>query len=1214
MIQTKIQSYLAHSATANNRKLGKELFAKGAVTDLIYHSDLDEGTATVKSTKTYQVAIHNLLDQEEELETYCDCPQAWDNICKHQAAALYALQAKFEQERIAQGNLQLGTLVLTPAVFETYKKAFEITQVHVKPISITTTAVNFELEVKTQSWRKTIVPCNIEKKAEGWTFSNCCKQSYRAMCVHQSAIIYYIDKHWKGYTFFEKIENLSEEKDKALQSYHLPENIDFDDFFRLEFNVKAFEFKYVPFDNSFKSRSDAAAFIQNLKALRIKSEKIAIPFHNTLNPETGYGLSFYFDRRSRNRNVFFVRIILAKYNKERTKLVSSFEEYDGSVWVPDDIRFFTNELNHLLKMRAHSEAIEADFNSISHFLVQNIELLSRQHTFENEESHMISKATLKPMRFQKTPLKIHFDLVKKDHFYQLSARMNVHGNDISLSSAMHIESGHFLRYNEVIFVIPDYMTFATVAALISSPEIKVHENEKPELLQILNELSGYFEIDLNGLIEFENEALWQPEYQLYLSEIHSFLIIKPEVMYENGERYPLISDGFHWSYDENSTSLKNTTRNQEAENFFKKLLVDFDPVFENNPSVNYYFKSYDEIQRGHWFEKFFQFCKINNIAVFGMKDLKNMRYSPYSASINLGIKSTTDWFEAHIKVDFGTESIPLKKVREALERKEDFVKLSDGTLGMLPEKWIEKLAAVIRAGDIKGDSILIHKLKFNVVEQLFSEINDTTIQKEISEKKQQLEGFRNIAQVKIPKSIKGTLRNYQKEGFYWMNFLDEFGFGGCLADDMGLGKTIQLITFLAHQQQLKRGTSLVVVPKSLLFNWSAEIDKFCPGLKYMHYHGNRSFDAAEFAQYDVIITTYNTVANDIQKLRTFKFNYAVLDESQAIKNPLSKRYKAICLVKAKNRIVATGTPIENNTFDLYAQFNFLNPGLLGTQKYFKEQYAAPIDGKNDLQRADELRKLIHPFLLRRTKQQVANDLPEKTEQILTVEMGPAQREIYNEYLEKFKDYILGKIDKDGIQQSKMYILEGLMKLRQICNSPSLVKDSEYNCNESAKIDLLMEHLIPLVATNKVLVFSQFTSMLALIKDRLEAANITYSYLDGKTNHRMEIVNAFNESDANKVFLISLKAGGTGLNLTSADYVFLVDPWWNPAAEAQAIDRTHRIGQKNHVFAYKMICENTIEEKIVKLQQKKKTLSADLIQAQENFVKSLKKKDLEMLLN
>lgn len=1216
MVHTKIHRYLKKYCDSRIASSGKKLYDSGAVLTCEYNPEKDEGGAIVQGTKKYPVAVHNLLDDFMGIETYCNCPHEWDTVCKHQVAALYAIEAKFKAdiEVIPVVKTSFGELEINKKLFVEFQKSAEINGVTVVPKSISETQVEFELEVKTNySWNKEIVEVVIVREGHRWMIKNCCKSSFNTVCKHQAAVIHFIKKHWQGYDFFEKMTHLEEEKIRAREAYHLNDITDFDSFFKLVFDEAELEFRFVPKNASFKSREDILSFLENYKENKRKSEKVMLPF-SVENDAFGYGLGFHFDPGSRRQNSFHVQLLTGKFNSTKTKLANSFQLHDGLFWVPDHLRLFRDNLNYLLRKRAESDSAEGNYNMISQYLTEHLSLISSQHNFENEDFHMAAKSGLKPMEILEKPLEISFELTKGKRVYHLAAKVDFKGEKLDVSSGMEIVCGHFFRWGQTYAVIPDFMTYATAGTLLDTPVLTIHEHEKKELLLILNELGKQHQIELNQLIPVRELTLNKPRFQVFLSEQHSFLIIKPEVTYENGERFPLLEREYAWAFDPESETAHTLIRNTAEENDFLKLLEDFDPSFAKDSGQTYFFKNYDDVKNAYWFFGFFTFCQENEIEVFGLKELKRLNYSPFQATVSMEISSNIDWFEAHLKVSFGNEIVPLKRLRESLERREKFVKLSDGSIGLLPEKWIKKMQAVLRAGEIKNENIQISKLKWNLVDTLFDEINDLDVLKEISDKKNRLKHFSGIDEIQIPSTVKATLREYQKEGFYWLNFLDEFNVGGCLADDMGLGKTVQLIAFLAHQKKLKNGTSIVVVPKSLLFNWSAEIDKFCPSLKYTIYHGNRTFDKELLQKSDVVITTYTTVANDIAKLKSFAFNYAILDESQAIKNPGSKRFKSVCLLNARNKIVATGTPVENNTFDLYAQFHFINPGLFGSQKDFKERYALEIDGKGDLERTNELKQIIHPFILRRTKQQVANDLPEKTEQVLMVEMGEEQRRIYDLNLQYVRDQILGKIDSLGLENSKMYVLQGLMRLRQICNSPALLKDAEFDSRESAKIDLLMEQLLPLVRTNKVLVFSQFTSMLSLIRERLEAENIQLSYLDGKTNKRLDLVNAFNEEESSRVFLISLKAGGTGLNLTAADYVFLVDPWWNPAAESQAIDRAHRIGQKSHVFAYKMICENSIEEKILKLQEKKKELSEEIIHAQENFVKALSKKDVEILFS
>jgi len=402
-----------------------------------------------------------------------------------------------------------------------------------------------------------------------------------------------------------------------------------------------------------------------------------------------------------------------------------------------------------------------------------------------------------------------------------------------------------------------------------------------------------------------------------------------------------------------------------------------------------------------------------------------------------------------------------------------------------------------------------------------------------------------------------------------------------------------------------------------MFNWENEIKKFTPQLTYhIHHGGDRSRDKKFFEQYNVIITTYGTLRSDIKLLMDVPFDYVILDESQAIKNPQSKVTKAACLLNARNRLCLSGTPLQNNTFDIFAQMNFLNPGMLGSVEFFRNEFATPIDKFGEQDRKEHLRKILYPFILRRTKEQVARDLPEKTETILFCEMEDEQRKIYDAYRTDFRDKILGVINDQGIDKSQLTILQGLMKLRQICDSPAILNETDRYPNHSIKLEELAREITENISNHKALVFSQFLGMLALIKEKLRELDVPFEYFDGSTTapERERAITRFQNDDICRVFLISLKAGGVGLNLTAADYVYIVDPWWNPAVEQQAIDRTHRIGQTKNIFAYRMICKDTIEDKILQLQDRKRSLAKELIADDATFVKSLTREDVEYLFS
>ena len=706
-----------------------------------------------------------------------------------------------------------------------------------------------------------------------------------------------------------------------------------------------------------------------------------------------------------------------------------------------------------------------------------------------------------------------------------------------------------------------------------------------------------------------------PEKRVVLQEKGDYLVFQPLFSYKGFETKPggkddlVIPDG---------DKVWIVHRNKEKEkDFFEKIEMLHSNFIRPEGGQQLALKGND-VLKNNWFFLFVDAMKEMKIPVFGFEALKNFRFNTAKPQTKIHISNNTDWFDARVDIEFGEQKVTIADVKKALANRQQFVPLNDGTLGILPEEWIKKYSLLFRVGEGKQNQMRLSKYHVSVIDELYDNRNEEELVVRLEEKYEQLRDFKQIKEIPIPEHLRNILRPYQEHGFYWLNYLSEIGWGGILADDMGLGKTVQALSFLHyykhHHQKLQ---ALVVCPTTLMFNWENEIKKFTPDLTYhIHHGGERSRSKEQFAGKEIIITTYGTLRSDIKLMVDIPFDYVVLDESQAIKNPSSKVTKAAGLLRAKNRLCLSGTPLQNNTFDIFAQMNFLNPGMLGSIEFFRQEFSIPIDKFGEPDRKDHLRKLLYPFILRRTKEQVAKDLPDKTETILFCEMEEEQRNIYDAYRNDFRDKILGTIEQQGIQRSQLTILQGLMKLRQICDSPSILNETEKFPNHSIKLDELGREITENISNHKALVFSQFLGMLALIREKLKELGVDYEYFDGSTSavDREKAIQRFQNEDNCRVFLISLKAGGVGLNLTAADYVYIVDPWWNPAVEQQAIDRTHRIGQTKNIFAYRMICKDTIEDKILQLQEKKRILAKDLISDDEGFVKSLSREDVEYLFS
>lgn len=592
-------------------------------------------------------------------------------------------------------------------------------------------------------------------------------------------------------------------------------------------------------------------------------------------------------------------------------------------------------------------------------------------------------------------------------------------------------------------------------------------------------------------------------------------------------------------------------------------------------------------------------------------------YYLQNIDIELKIKEKNDWFDLYGVVKLGSFEIPFVKLRNHILKGNREFQLPDGTIAIIPEAWFSEYRDLFGLGKREEDTLRFRKYQFDVLKRVRN-IEKPDFKTQF---KSLLSDERNF---KIPAEINATLRTYQKAGYEWMRRLREFRFGGCLADDMGLGKTLQTLSLLAfhhfhgngkanhkgtdqedQQGQLdlfsdqlktleRQATSLIIAPASIVHNWENEAQKFAPSLKIKQHTGNaRTQNINNFRFYDLIITTYGVIRNDINQLEKYHFDYIVIDESQHIKNPDSVIYKAVSRLQAQNKLVLTGTPIENSLTDLWAQLNFINPGLTGSQKWFRDYYAVPIEKNQDQQKLEKLKKLTAPFVLRRTKNEVARDLPPLTEQTILCEMTDDQHQLYEEKKSATRNALMQVISHDGIGRNTTLILKALNELRQMANNPLLL-DENYNGN-SGKTEVVARHLENLVAEkHKVLIFSSYVKHLNLVETICQSKEWPYKVLTGQSKNREDIIQDFQDNENIHLFLISLKAGGVGLNLTAADYVMMLDPWWNPAAEAQAINRAHRIGQDKNVIVYRYITKGTIEEKILTLQSKKQKLSDELI--------------------
>jgi superfamily II DNA or RNA helicase len=573
------------------------------------------------------------------------------------------------------------------------------------------------------------------------------------------------------------------------------------------------------------------------------------------------------------------------------------------------------------------------------------------------------------------------------------------------------------------------------------------------------------------------------------------------------------------------------------------------------------------------------------------------------------VSSGIDWFDLSSELHYGDVTASLPELLEAVERGSPWVSLSDGSRGLLPD-WLDRYAALAKTAKVDGACLRFLPSQAGILDALLTG-HDASVDVKFERLRVRLDR-RSDRLPAEPAGFFGRLRPYQREGLAWLEFLEASGYGGCLADDMGLGKTIQVLSMLQGRHapvpgaKPKRAPSLIVVPKSLVHNWIAEARKFVPAMKVLDYTGpDRAKD--RIGDHDVVVTTYGTVRQDVLDLLEVRFSTVILDEAQAIKNPRSQAAKACRLLFGDQRLAITGTPIENDLEELWSIFEFLNPGMLGRFADFTANAKSADDAWLGLLRAS-----LRPVMLRRTKEQVLSDLPPKTEQTIEVELEPKEREAYDELRAFYRSVLTRKIEELGFGKAKIHVLEALLRLRQAACHPGLIDASRMD-EPSAKVDALVDKLCEVVARgHKALVFSQFTTLLEIVRRRLDRAGLAHCYLDGQTRDRKAICDEFQTRPELSVFLISLKAGGCGLNLTASDYVFILDPWWNPAVERQAIDRAHRMGQEHPVFAYRLISTDTVEEKIVALKEQKKRLADAIVTADGRGLRDLTADDLASL--
>ncbi|KIC93852.1 DEAD/DEAH box helicase [Flavihumibacter solisilvae] len=887
---------------------------------------------------------------------------------------------------------------------------------------------------------------------------------------------------------------------------------------------------------------------------------------------------------------------------------------------PDELRFYS-----AVSRFQNNPTVSKSPLDIDALKVVTANPLNLRYFFHNAEfSENIVAGSLQEVSIGEIINDVTLFVHKKKDGYEIFPQLTIQGKTYFFNE-VELKYDFFILVGQTIHLLGKFhlLKLFRFFKLQHSGLLRVQESRFKEFqLNILEKLEDcvtvvYTFLNEGTRTQLEEAGISQPaEKLIYLSDLDSYVMINPVMKYGMAE-IPVLTKRQIYAQD-GEGKLFTVKRNDDAEINFTALLLKQHPDFEEQlqNDLTYFYLHKQRFLDEDWFLNAFEQWRAEGITIHGFNQLKGNKLNGHKAKITIQVTSGLNWFNTILNVHFGKKKASLRQLHLSVRNKNKFVQLDDGTQGILPVEWLKKFESYFKTAEISGDVLQTPKTNFSSIKQLYNaEELDDAVNNEISlyqAKLVQPDGFKES---EVPPELNASLREYQKQGLSWLNIMDDYNFGGCLADDMGLGKTVQIIAFiLGQRKKVKQNTNLVVVPTSLIFNWQTEVQKFAPSVKLLTIYGsNRIKNLKELDYYEIVLTSYGTLLSDINYLKNYTFNYIFLDESQNIKNIDSQRYNAVRLLKSRNKIAITGTPVENNTLDLYAQLSFVCPGLLGSKQSFKDLFSIPIDKFKSSKHAAELQRKVAPFILRRTKREVAKELPEKTEVTLYCPMEEAQRKVYDAYEKEFRDFISG-LTEEELPKSSMHVLRGLTRLRQICNSPNLLRDEKLYGDKSSKMEALLEQIESKTQNHKILVFSQFVSMLDLIKKELESRNIAYEYLSGRTNNREQVVSSFQNNESIRVFLISLKAGGTGLNLTEADYVYLVDPWWNPAVENQAIDRCYRIGQVKNVVAVRLICPDTIEEKIVKLQETKRALSTDLVKTEAFFFGSISKSEWLSLFN
>ncbi|HEY9340701.1 MAG TPA: SNF2-related protein [Hanamia sp.] len=1236
--------YIYNSGTDEVIRRGKKIYSLRYV-ELVEHDELMHSVQfRVRDdsyTTFYKVTVQK-YDDPKGLSLRCSCPYNLSDICRHEAAALMQLQDLVDKNLLSANEPsvyhQKHTVVKIKYIdlkmirllagMDNYAAAEEILRKNkCNILNAANEKVEAELDVDDNTYH-----IFLQKNDERNFDTSCtCDDGSHPLCKHKTALFLQLLNNWGPY-YFDSIRSWDKEKNKLLEGYGYSLEDDLSN--KFEFLYKEGKPYLKVIDPSIKRVSEV---FFNKPETAIKTDTVLTSFA----PKTKQA-ALVFNANEKAFPFISFDVVQGNFDEERKSFIGHVEKLDLTKFINTDA--FSDKDKQLIQLtrKLQQPEINKYLNRNSPFSGFWENIIYQENEEYPEETKLLISEFLHPKLkrifaeniespafYLPSGKKFHTQNLEEIELSPISPvlefKISPKGNQQIMESLVNLEQEKINltenQWNSDLLFLYDKSLFLwekseeVLVAEKFKNTLRIPANQWPKLLkELVLPLSNDYKVSFDSsLIKETKEG--QPDISITLIEKGDFLMFQPVFTYKgfsvkaNDKNTIIIPD---------NDKVLMVRRNKEAEDAFVSKLSGLHSQFIRQPQNKSLVLKGADVLKNNWFFLFVDAMNEMKVPVYGFEALKNFRFNTAKPSTKIHLSSGMDWFDAKVELAFGEQRIGIKEIQKALSNKQSFVQLDDGTLGILPDEWIKKYALLFKVGEGKNNQLRLSKFHLSVIDDLYEQRDEEELSFELDEKYERIRDFKSIPEIPVPAELENRLRPYQVSGFQWLNYLKTIGWGGILADDMGLGKTVQALSMLSHfNEEEGRLKALVVCPTTLIYNWENEIKKFTPSLSFRIHHGNvRAKSTEELAGADVLITTYGTLRSDIQLLTKVSFDYVVLDESQAIKNPFSKVTRAACLLKARNRICMSGTPLQNNTFDIYAQMNFLNAGLLGSVEFFRNEFSTPIDKFGEQEQKDHLKKLLYPFILRRTKEQVAKDLPEKTETILFCEMGDKQREVYEAYRHAYRDKILGVIDDQGVGKSQLTILQGLMKLRQICDSPAILNEDEKYPNDSIKLEELNREITENIGEHKALVFSQFLGMLSLIRENLKKNNIEFEYFDGSTppHERERAIQNFQNNENCRVFLISLKAGGVGLNLTAADYVYIVDPWWNPAVEQQAIDRTHRIGQTKNIFAYRMICKDTIEDKILQLQERKRILAKELISDDQTFVKSLSKEDVEYLFS